>query len=139
MRILVVADLHYSLAQYDWVLDAAGDFDVVVIAGDHIDLSSLVDWRAQSVVVRKYIDRLRTKTRLITCSGNHDLDSRNPRGEKVAQWLRDLGLDDVSADGASLIVDDTLITVCPWWDGPLVRADVAELLGAAAATRTGRW
>jgi Icc-related predicted phosphoesterase len=139
MRILVVADLHYSLPQYDWLLDVAGDFDVVVIAGDHIDLSSLVDWRAQSVVIRKYVERLKAKTRLITCSGNHDLDSRNPLGEKVAQWIRDLSRDDVSSDGASLMVEDTLITVCPWWDGPLVKADVAQLLADAAGKRNGRW
>ena len=139
MRILVVADLHYSLPQYDWLLGIAEEFDIVIIAGDHIDLSSLVDWRAQSVVVRKYIERLKAKTRLITCSGNHDLDSRNPLGEKVAQWIRDLSRDDVSSDGASLVVEDMLITICPWWDGPLVREDIARLLAADAAKRTGRW
>jgi hypothetical protein len=51
MRLLLVADLHYSLRQFDWVLDNAARFDVVVIAGDHLDLSSIVDGRAQSVVV----------------------------------------------------------------------------------------
>src|SRR5262245_8853389 len=112
MRILVVADLHYSLPQYDWLLDVAGEFDVVIIAGDHIDLSSAVEWRAQSVVVRKYMERITAKTRLITCSGNHGLDSRNAVGEKVAQWIRDLSPEDVAADGASLMLDDTLITVC---------------------------
>ncbi len=77
MRCLVVADLHYALPQYDWVIQVASRFDVVIIAGDHLDLGSLVDWRAQTVVVRKYIELLRAKTRLITCSGNHDLDSRD--------------------------------------------------------------
>src|SRR5258708_20282330 len=81
MRCLIVADLHYSLPQYDWVVQVADWFDVVIIAGDHLDLSSPVDIRAQSVVVRKYIDLLRAKTRLITCSGNHDLHSRPLYGE----------------------------------------------------------
>ena len=31
---------------------------MVIIAGDHLDLGSLVDIRAQMVVVRKYIDLL---------------------------------------------------------------------------------
>ena len=76
MRCLVVADLHYSLPQYDWLLDVAGDFDVVVIAGHHIDLSSLVDWRAQSGWSSANMSSgWKAKTRLITCSGNHDLDS----------------------------------------------------------------
>jgi predicted phosphodiesterase len=77
MRCLIVADLHYSLPQYDWVMQVADWFDVVIIAGDHLDLSSPVDIRAQSVVVRKYIDLLKAKTQLITCSGNHDLDARD--------------------------------------------------------------
>ena len=58
---LIVADLHYSLPQYDWLTQVAGRFDVVIIAGDHLDLSSMVDLRAQSVVVRKYIDLLRAR------------------------------------------------------------------------------
>ena len=33
------------------MLENAPDFDVVVLAGDHLELSSLVDRRAQSVVV----------------------------------------------------------------------------------------
>ena len=79
MRLLLVADLHYSLPQFDWVLDMAPDFDVVVMAGDHLDLGSIVDGRAQSVVVRKYFSRLRAKTRLVICSGNHDLDFARTR------------------------------------------------------------
>ena len=27
MRLLAVADLHYSLPQFDWVLEIAADFD----------------------------------------------------------------------------------------------------------------
>jgi predicted phosphodiesterase len=42
MKCLVVADLHYSLPQYDWVVNVAEQFDLVIIAGDHLDLSSLV-------------------------------------------------------------------------------------------------
>ena len=62
MKCLVVADLHYSLPQFDWVLNVAGDFDLVIIAGDHLDLSSLVEGRAQTVVIRKYIELMRGKT-----------------------------------------------------------------------------
>src|SRR3954471_993907 len=34
MRALVVADLHYSLPQFDWLLAAAPEFDLVIFAGD---------------------------------------------------------------------------------------------------------
>jgi Icc-related predicted phosphoesterase len=139
MRCLVVADLHYALPQYDWVIQVASRFDVVIIAGDHLDLGSLVDWRAQTVVVRKYIELLRAKARLITCSGNHDLDSRDSSGEKVAGWISDLRHQGVLSDGQSFTCGDTLITICPWWDGPLVRERVAAQLAADALKRPAHW
>ena len=37
MRCLVVADLHYSLPQYDWLVNVADSFDLVIIAGDHLE------------------------------------------------------------------------------------------------------
>jgi Icc-related predicted phosphoesterase len=139
MRLLLVADLHYALPQFDWVLDVAGDFDLVVMAGDHLDIGSQVDGRAQSLVVKKYFTRLRNLTRLVICSGNHDLDSRNEAGEKVARWLAAAQNEGVLSDGDSFTVGDTLFTICPWWDGPLTRVGIGALLADAAAKRTGQW
>jgi Icc-related predicted phosphoesterase len=139
MRCLVVADLHYSLPQFDWVLNVAGGYDLVIIAGDHLDLSSLVEGRAQTVVIRKYIELMREKTKVVVCSGNHDLDSRDLSGEKVAKWLSDLNQNDVPSDGASFVFEGTLFSVCPWWDGPLTRDRIGEQLAADALKRTGRW
>jgi Icc-related predicted phosphoesterase len=139
MRLLLVADLHYALPQFDWVLEVAGDFDLVVMAGDHLDLGSMVDGRAQSVVVKKYFARLRNLTRLVICSGNHDLDSRNDAGEKVARWLADAQSEGIPSDGDSFTVGDTLFTICPWWDGPLTREGISALLAEAATRRTNRW
>ncbi len=73
MRCLFVADLHYSLPQFDWLLKAAAGYDLVVLAGDALDISSIVDFRAQTLVIGKYLHRLAGVTRLIVCSGNHDL------------------------------------------------------------------
>jgi Icc-related predicted phosphoesterase len=139
MRLLLVADLHYSLPQFDWVLSIADGFDVVVLAGDHLDLASLVDGRAQSVVVRKYFDRLRAKTRLVICSGNHDLDTKNEAGERIARWLGSARQEGILSDGESLMLGGTLFTACPWWDGPIVRAAIGAQLAAAAARRTNTW
>src|SRR5260370_1189489 len=58
MRCLVVADLHYSLPQFDWLLSAAPNFDLVIFAGDALDIGSAVDFRAQIVVVKKYLSLL---------------------------------------------------------------------------------
>jgi Icc-related predicted phosphoesterase len=138
MRLLLVSDLHYTLPQFDWVLKVADRFDVVVMAGDHLDINSVVDGRAQSAVVRKYFARLKAVTRLVICSGNHDLDARNDQGEKIATWLLAPRNDGVPSDGQSFSFEDTLFTMCPWWDGPIVRARIAEQLAQEAAKRRER-
>ena len=38
MRCLLVADLHYSLPKFDWLLKSAGNFDLLVVARDAVDL-----------------------------------------------------------------------------------------------------
>src|ERR1700748_1877235 len=95
MRCLVGADLHYSLPQFDWLLSAAPQFDLVIFAGDALDITSAVDFRAQIVVVKKYLARLSSLTRVSLCCGNHDLDERNAQGENHSRWIgevRDLGI-----------------------------------------------
>ena len=138
MKCLVVADLHYALPQFDWVAEVAERFDFVIIAGDFLDLSSMVDWRTQTIVVRKYVDMWRARTRLIGCSGNHDLDSRDSSGEKTSKWIADLGTRGVLSDWQSFVGDDALFTVCPWWDGPLGQERLGRLLAADAPKRTAR-
>src|SRR6201985_1175317 len=104
MRCLVGADLHYSLPQFDWLLSAAPQFDLVVFAGDALDIASAVDFRAQILVVKRYLARLAGMTRVILCSGNHDLDERNAEGEKISRWVceaRELGVH-CGCDGLTL-------------------------------------
>ena len=59
LKCLLVADLHYDLRKFDWVVDAAGHVDLVVLAGDHLDAFSVVDRPAQTIVVQKYLRRIR--------------------------------------------------------------------------------
>jgi len=139
MKLLLVSDLHYALKQLDWVYGVADRFDVIVIAGDHLDLSAIAAIDAQIVVVSKYLARLRTRTRLLVCSGNHDLDRRNADGERQATWLVPGKLPGVASDGDFLEIDDTAITICPWWDGPLGCRAVGRQLARDAARRCGRW
>lgn len=139
MRCLVVADLHYSLPQLDWLVSAAPQFDLVIFAGDALDIGSMVDFRAQIVVVKKYLALLAAQTRVILCSGNHDLDERNIEGEKIARWISEVRELGIACDGDSLGIGDTMFTVCPWWDGPLVQQRIVEQLRDAAAGRLRRW
>ena len=142
MRCLLVSDLHYTLKQLDWVQAAAERHDVVVVAGDHLDIASTVALEAQIVVMLKYFHRAQARTKLIVSSGNHDLNATNAAGEKVAAWMSRVRRLGVSTDGDSVEVGDTLFTVCPWWDGPSTRAEVDTQLerdaGTARAARR-RW
>ena len=58
MKLLLVSDLHYALKQFDWTTSVAPDFDVVIIAGDHLDVSGQLDGGVQIVVILKYLNRL---------------------------------------------------------------------------------
>ena len=141
MRLLFVADLHYSLKQFDWLLAQAGDFDLVIIGGDLLDLASSLDADVQIAILEKYLDLIRQKTTLVVSSGNHDGDSRNEADESIAAWVRDAKDDGLHVDGDSFDVGgDTRITVCPWWDGDLSRAELeAQLVSESAMLQGRRW
>lgn len=139
MRILFVADLHYTLRQYDWLAANAGDYDLVIIGGDLLDLGSALDFDVQIVVVEKYLHRIRKNTRLLVSSGNHDGDSRNAANESYAGWLRQCRVEGLFVDGESAVIGDTRVTACPWWDGPVSRAELQSFLESESAQTTSRW
>ena len=139
MKILIAADLHYALKQYDWLKSVAGDFDLMVLAGDLLEISSSVERRAQIIVVRAYLEDLASRTRVVVCSGNHDLDNRNEDGELIARWVEQLNDIGVVSDWGSLNVDGTLITVCPWWDGAATRERIGRQLAVDAQKPRSRW
>jgi Icc-related predicted phosphoesterase len=142
VRILAVADLHYRLRHYDWLVTAAEDVDVVVVAGDLADVANPVPLAVQVVVLDAYLDRLCERAVVLAASGNHDLDGPGGHGEQVAGWLapgRRPRHRSLVTDGGSLDVGDTRFTVCPWWDGPVTRDAVAAQLAAAAVDRPQRW
>jgi Icc-related predicted phosphoesterase len=114
LRILLVSDLHYALKQYDWTTAVARGFDVVVLAGDHIDIAGQLDGSVQITVILKYLKRLSELTNVVVSSGNHDLDLRDDAGEKVASWMNRVRQLGIPTDGDTIEFDDTLITICPW-------------------------
>jgi Icc-related predicted phosphoesterase len=139
MKILFVADLHYALKQFDWLAAQAADYDFVSIGGDLLDLSSALDFDVQIVVVEKYLHSLRLKTQLLVSSGNHDGDGRNAADESVALWLRLAKAEGLYVDNDSFLTGDTLITICPWWDGPVSCAELEALLTRESAKVRRRW
>ena len=139
MRILLVSDLHYTLRQFDWVVGASPSFDLVVLAGDHLDISSSVALDAQTAVILQYLRLLQAAGSVVVSSGNHDLTGTDAHGERAAVWLDSARAEGVPTDGESLLLGDTLVTICPWWDGPAGRAALVEQFASDAARRPRRW
>jgi Icc-related predicted phosphoesterase len=139
MKILAVADLHYALPQFDWLLRVASRYDLVIIAGDLLDGSGFVSTSAQMQVVLKYLERLREKTTLLVCSGNHDLNHQYSTGEKYARWVQYARAGNVHADGDTVAIDGTTFSIFPWWDGTIAKGAIARQLSAAQPTDARRW
>ncbi len=139
MRMLFVADLHYGLKQFDWLIANAADCDTTVIAGDLLDLGSSLDLDVQIVVVEKYLRRIAERTRLLVSSGNHDGDGRTAAQESVCRWLREAKEGQLYVDGDSVEIEGTLVTICPWWDGAESRAEVEALLARDALREKRKW
>lgn len=139
VRLLAVSDLHYRLPHYDWLLHAAADVDAVALSGDLLDVVNPVPVDVQAVVMSDYLTQLADRASVFAASGNHDLDGPGVHGEQVAGWLRRQVDARVHTDGESVDLGDIRVTVCPWWDGPITRAEVAAQLAAAAVDRPRQW
>jgi Icc-related predicted phosphoesterase len=139
MKILVVSDLHFGLGQFDWVVQEASRYDVVIIAGDLLDIAGHLDLDSQITVVVKYLRLISDKTRLLVCSGNHDGDEKNPAEEYVARWLQRVRAGGLVVDGAGIDLDGLRISVCPWWDGPASREAMQEFLRRESALAPRMW
>ncbi|MGI9365611.1 MAG: metallophosphoesterase family protein [Rhizobiaceae bacterium] len=139
MKCLHVADVHYDLLKLDWIVDVAEDVDLIVMAGDHLEISNMVGREAQAVVIKKYFQRIKKKTKLIVSSGNHDLDAKDEFGEQVCKWITTASLLGIPSDGDSVEIEGSLFSVCPWWDGKNAQYDVEEQLARDATHEAGHW
>jgi Icc-related predicted phosphoesterase len=136
---LLVSDLHYDLRKLDWVLAEAAKVDLLVVAGDLLDIASTVPLDGQIAVVLEYLSRFADRTTTVACSGNHDLDHRDDEGEKATAWLAEARGRGALVDGDSTTVGSWLVTACAWWEGPGTLRQVETALTEASRSRTGRW
>jgi len=114
MRLLCVSDLHYSLRQFDWLAENGSAYDLVIIAGDLLDMASSVYLDTQAAVVEQYLVKLAQLVPLVVCSGNHDL-IQSGTGSATADWILDLNLPNVTVDGGVLENQYARFVVFPWW------------------------
>ena len=104
MRVLLVSDLHYDLRKLDWVLAESAGVDLLVLAGDLLDIASAVPLDAQIAVVLEYLRaspsaRPRWCARATTTSTTATRPARRrPRGSPRR------GPDGVAVDGDSVTV-----------------------------------
>jgi Icc-related predicted phosphoesterase len=139
MKILAVSDLHFALGQFDWVAQQAGHYDLVILAGDLLDLGGHLDLDSQITVVVKYLRTISARTRLLVCSGNHDGDEKNEAQEFIARWLQRVRAAGLTVDGAGVDAGSLRLSVCPWWDGPASRATMEQFLRGEKALASGAW
>lgn len=139
MRILYSADLHYALRQFDWLGRQVRDFDLAVLAGDLLDISSAVDLEVQEVVVQKYLRRFSQDRTILVSSGNHDIHQLSSEGERTAAWMEEVEGPSLRSDYGWYEHDGTLFTICSWWDGPATRSRVERLLEEGATRPKKRW
>jgi len=139
VRVLLVSDLHYDLRKLDWIVGEAEGVDLVAIAGDLLNIASPVPLDAQIAVVLEYLAKLAERSTTMVCSGNHDLDSRSPGGEKTTRWLQEARARGVHTDGDTVEVGGWLATACAWWEGPETLERLEASLAEAAARRRGHW
>lgn len=139
MRILAVSDLHFGLSQFDWLVQQSERYDLVIIAGDLLDIAGHLDLDSQITVVVKYLRTISSKTRLLVCSGNHDGDEKNAAQEYVARWLQRVRAAGLVVDGGSLEFDGVKMSVCPWWDGPASHEAMEMFLRAERTSSPKTW
>lgn len=123
MKILVVSDLHYSLRQFDWLASQNLPSDLIIVAGDLMQLGSNVDSDTQAAVVEQYFRRICQRVPMVVCSGNHDLVDEGD-GTRTAEWLADLAIPGLVVDQGCYQNELLRVLAFPWWETPDERDEV---------------
>jgi len=79
MRILHTADIHFRLDWLEWISRQSGDYDVLVVAGDLLNMfpREATPLHKQARVVGDWLKTLRKPA--VVCTGNHDIWMTEPR------------------------------------------------------------
>jgi predicted phosphodiesterase len=70
--VLVTADLHFQKPWFEWIIQEAPRFEVILIAGDFLDMFKAEPRTTQACEVQSWLGRLAEVTNVAICSGNHD-------------------------------------------------------------------
>jgi predicted MPP superfamily phosphohydrolase len=112
MRLLLTAELGQNHRWLKWLDEGSRNYDLVVIAGDFINVFRPEPLNVQILKAKAFLRSLAQKTRVAISSGNHDTadeiasSSRGP----IPMWMA--GLDSIStllSDGRTSIIRQQLI------------------------------
>jgi predicted phosphodiesterase len=142
MKIFITADLHYREQWFRWLLNRAGDCDLVCIAGDLLDMFREEPRIVQAREVSRWIRELARVTRVAICTGNHDNAGRqvSPDWAPVYEWLVALGREPkVITDGATQTVNDLIVTTVPYHCSKEQKSVWLDRGAIIRRQRGGRW
>lgn len=128
MKILLTADLHMDLKQFEWLEQQASRFDLIVIGGDLLQLGHSSNKEEQISQVLPFLKRIKAQCPILISSGNHDSDRRNQAGEECADWIQEFASEfEVPSNFAN---NRYRFTSCPWWNGPQSREAMLDQLNS---------
>jgi len=119
MRILHCTDLHARDAWYRWLAAECGQFDLVCITGDLLDLNPYRSTDGQLDRVMAHLQKISAP--IAVCSGNHDSVAGEDMRLQHSRWLQDLRRPNLWADGDSFVLGGFRFACMPW-QGVLPRA-----------------
>jgi Icc-related predicted phosphoesterase len=76
VKLLLTADLHFHIPWFEWLREAATDYDLVAIGGDLLDLESKQGMARQLIYLYEWAQHfVKRSASLAICTGNHDFPS----------------------------------------------------------------
>jgi predicted phosphodiesterase len=117
VKTLLTCDLHFNLGWFEWLETKAPEFDLVVIAGDLLDMFAPIPQRLQIPAVQGALKSIAARTTLAICSGNHDTVGKEIKLDRapVFEWLALLSKHrNLISDGCTRVFGDLIITTVPY-------------------------
>lgn len=127
------------MRQMEWLTNASQDYDVVIIAGDLLDITAYLSPREQIESVKPMLQSIAQNCDCIVCSGNHDFIKQDDAQEHSSSWLKEIESFGITTDGHQLLKDRYLFSVCSWWNTASERDHIIQKLQQAERKHADHW
>ncbi len=126
-----------NLKQFEWLAQEAEYVDLIVIAGDLLQLGHSSDKAEQISQIRPLLKHIRDRCPLLLSSGNHDGDQLNHADEECAAWIETLKTE--LACSSDFENGKYRFTSCPWWNGPSTRKAMLDKIQGKQPAENVSW